>query len=137
MQTLIDNIFSNKIEEESFSGNIITAVSDHYAQCLLLKNNNLPKGQKERKLIRDYKKIDKENFETDLKSTNWNQILKLNLGNTNDSFEIFFDTFNKILDKHAPLRKVPIQEDKRRKKRWITPGILTSIKNKKNSTEKI
>ena len=130
LQTLIDNIFLNKIEEESFSGNITTTVSDHYAQFLLLKNNNLPKGQKERKLIQDYKKIDKKNFETDLKSTNWNQILKLNLGNTNDSFEIFFETFNKILDKHAPLRKLSIQEDKLRKKPWITPGILTSIKNK-------
>ena len=59
-QTLIDNIFSNKIEVESFSGNIITRVSDHYAQFLLLKNNNLPKGQKERKLIRDYKKIEEK-----------------------------------------------------------------------------
>ena len=114
MQTLID-IFSNNIEEESFSGNITTTVSDHYAQFLLLKNNNLPKGQKEGKLIRDYKKIDKKNFETDLKSTEWNQILMLNLGNTNDSFEAFFVTFNKILDKHAPLRKLSIQEDKQKK----------------------
>ena len=61
-QTLIDNIFSNKIEAESFSGNITTTISDHYAQFLLLKNNNLPKGQKERKLIRDHKKIDKKSF---------------------------------------------------------------------------
>ena len=59
-QTLIDNIFLNKIEEERFSGNITTTVSDHYAQFLLLKDNNLPKRQKERKLIRDYKKIDKK-----------------------------------------------------------------------------
>ena len=63
-QTLIDNIFSNKIEEESFSGNITTTVSDHCTQFLLLKNNNLPKGKKERKLIQDYRKIDKKNFET-------------------------------------------------------------------------
>ena len=59
LQTLID-IFSNKIEEESISGNITTTDSDHYTQFLLLKNNNLPKGQKERKQIRDYKKIDKK-----------------------------------------------------------------------------
>ena len=58
-------------------------------------------------------------FEKDLKSTNWNQILKLNLGNTTDSFEIFFETSNKILDKHAPLRKLSIQEDKLKKK----PGL--------------
>ena len=36
-QTLIENIFSNKIEVESFSGNITTTISDHYAQFLLLK----------------------------------------------------------------------------------------------------
>ena len=59
-QTLVDNIFSNKIEAESFPGNITTTRSEHYAQALLLKSNNLPKGQKERKLIRDYKKIDKK-----------------------------------------------------------------------------
>ena len=44
-QTLIDNIFSNKIVKESFSGNITTTISDHYTQFLLLKNNYLPKGQ--------------------------------------------------------------------------------------------
>ena len=129
-QTPIDSIFSNKIEEESFSANITTTVSDHHAQFLLLENNNLPEGQKERKQIRDYKKSDKKNFETDLKSTNCIQILKLNLGNTNNSFEIFFETFNKTLDKHTPLRKLSIQEDKLRKKPWITPDILTSIENK-------
>ena len=90
-----------------------------------------------KKLIRDYKKIDKKTFETDLKSTNWNQILKLNLGNTNDYSEIFFETFNKIFDKYAPLRKLSFQEDKLKKKPWITPVILTSIKNKNKQLEKI
>ena len=40
-QTLIDNIFPNKIENESYSGNITTTISDHYAQFLLLKNNDI------------------------------------------------------------------------------------------------
>ena len=96
-QTLID-IFSNKIEVESFSRNITTTISDHYAQFLLLKNINLPNGQNERKLIRDYKKNDKKTFETDLKFTNWTQILKLNLGNANNSFEIFFETSPRYLN---------------------------------------
>ena len=42
----------------------------------------------------------------------------------------YFLRLNKILDKHAPLRKLSIQEDKLRKKPWITPDILTSVKNK-------
>ena len=45
-----------KIEVESFSGNITITISEHYSKFLLLTN----KGQKERKLIRDYKRIDKK-----------------------------------------------------------------------------
>ena len=37
-QTLIDNIFSNIIEDEIISGNITTTISDHYAQFTLFKN---------------------------------------------------------------------------------------------------
>lgn len=51
---------SNKNEVESFSGDITTTISDHYAQFPSLKDNNLPKGNKERKLVRDYKKNDKK-----------------------------------------------------------------------------
>ena len=36
-ETLIDNIFSNKIEDDLISGNIITTISDHYGQFLLQK----------------------------------------------------------------------------------------------------
>ena len=45
-QTLIDTISSNKIIVRSFR----TTISEYYAQFLLLENNNLHKGQKERKL---------------------------------------------------------------------------------------
>ena len=37
-RTLIDNIFSNNIEDGLISGNIISTISDHYAQFLLMKN---------------------------------------------------------------------------------------------------
>ena len=33
--TLIDNIFSNNIDDGSISGNLITTISDHFAQFLL------------------------------------------------------------------------------------------------------
>ena len=36
-ETLIDNIFSNKIVDDLISGNIITTISDHYGQFLLQK----------------------------------------------------------------------------------------------------
>ena len=37
-RTLIDNIFSNNIEDGLISGKIITTISDHCAQFLLMKN---------------------------------------------------------------------------------------------------
>ena len=39
-KTLTDNIFSNNIEDGSISGNIVTTISDHYAQFLLIQNLN-------------------------------------------------------------------------------------------------
>ena len=56
--------------------------------------------------------------------------MELNQENINKSFEIFFATANNILDKHAPLRRMSIQEARLSKRPWITPGILKSIKNK-------
>ena len=35
-KTLIDNIFSNMIEDSSVSGNLVTTISDHYGEFLLM-----------------------------------------------------------------------------------------------------
>ena len=76
-QTLIDNIFSN-IEDEIISGNITTTISDHYAQFTLFKNKTKSeKNKKIAKFARNYKTLDKEMFDSDLKNTNWNEILKI------------------------------------------------------------
>ena len=42
-QTLIDNIFSNNIQEDTNSGNLTSTISDHYAQFLLFENTNSQK----------------------------------------------------------------------------------------------
>ena len=57
---IIDNIFSNYIEDASKSGNIVTTMSDHYAQFLLLQkfnNKNLIKNE----IYQDFKKLNKNN----------------------------------------------------------------------------
>ena len=59
----------------------------------------------------------------------WNQTLKLNEESINSSFKTFFEKVGEIIDKHVPLRKMTIQEEKNSKKPWIMAGILTSIKN--------
>ena len=43
-------------------------------------------------------------FDSDLKNTNWNKILKIERGYVDYSFEIFNKKLNEILDKHDPMR---------------------------------
>ena len=105
-QSLINNIFSNIIEDEIISGNITTTISDHYAQFTLFKNKT--KSQKNKKIAkfaRNYKTLDKEMFDSDLKNTNWKEILKIERGDADYSFETFNKKINEILDKFAPFKK--------------------------------
>ena len=116
-QTLIDNIFSNIIEDEIISENITTTISDHYAQFTLFKNKT--KSQKNKKIAkfaRNCKTFDKEMFHSDLKNTNWKEILKIERGDVDYSFETFNKKLNEILDKHVPFKKLSIQEEKLSKK---------------------
>ena len=130
-QTLIDNFFSNIIEEGSNSGNLNTTISDHFVQFVLFITEKKNKcNSKDTKYIRDFKNLNKENFESDIKETKWDEILELNKGNVDLSSKNFLKTFDSIIDKHLPLRKLTIQEKKLSQKRWITTGILNSIKNK-------
>ena len=112
-QTLIDNIFSNITEDEIISGNITTTISDHYAQFTLFKNKTKSeKNKKIAKFARNYKTLDKEMFDSDLKNTNWNEILKIERGDVDYSFEISNKKLNEVLDKYALFKKLSIQEEK-------------------------
>ena len=137
-QSLIDNIFSNIIEDEIISGNITTTISDHYAQFTLFKNKTKSQNNKKiAKFARNYKTLDKEMFDSDLKNTNWKEILKIERGDVDYSFDTFNKKINEILDKHGPFKKLSIQDEKLSKKPWITTGILNSIKNKNRLYRKV
>ena len=135
-ETLIDNIFSNNIEDGSISGSIVTTISDHYAQFLLLQNLNNKNPTNCEIYHQDFKKINKNNLERDLVNTNWDEILEVNNGDVEKSFKSFITTVNSIIVEHAPLKKISVKERKLRAKPWITKGILTSINNKNKTYQK-
>ena len=135
-KTLIDNIFSNNIEDGSISGNIITTISDHYAQFLLLQNLNNKSPANSEIYHQDFKTLNKNNLERDLVNTNLDTILEINNGDVDKSFESFITTVNSIIAEHAPLKKISVKERKRRAEPWITKGIITSINNKNKTYRK-
>ena len=97
----------------------------HSLQSSKTKQNH-KKNKKIAKFGRNYKTLNKEIFDSDLKNTNWKEILKVGREDFAYSFEIFNKKLNEILDKHAPFKKLSIQEEKLSEKPWITTGILNS-----------
>ena len=77
---------------------------------------------KKANFARNYKSLNKDLFEYDLRNTKWDEILKVNR-DVDFSFESFLKKFTKILDKHAPCKKLSTQEAKLSYKPWITTRI--------------
>ena len=129
--TLIDNIFSNNIDHGSISGNLITTISDHFGQFLLLRDlKNSEQKTKTDQFKQDFSRLNKEHFEKDLKNTNWTSILETGKKDIDKSFESFLTTVNSIISDHAPLTKLSNKEKKLKNKPWVTKGILKSIAQK-------
>ena len=133
---LIDNIFSNNIEDGSKSGNVVTTISAHYAQFLLLQNLNNKIPIKNGIYHQDLKKLNNNNVKRDLVNKNWDAILEVNNGGVDKSFESFITNVNSIIAEHASMKNISVKERKLRVKPWIRKGILNLINNKNKTYRK-
>ena len=131
-RTLIDNIFSNSISKDIFSGNLTIRISDHLPQFLIYPSFKSKKNyfRKSNIFLRNFKKLDSNQFKNDFLQINWDKEINFFNANTNKLYEDFFRRFNSLLDKHAPLKKLSNRGLTRSLKPWITPAILTSIKKR-------
>ena len=129
----IDNIFSNYISQEIISGNRTYTISDHLPQFLIAPHIFSNASNKKSNIFeRDWSKLNREEFILDFFAIDWPHILKLQNNGTNTSFQNFFVSLNRILDKHAPLKKLSKYKLKFKTKPWITMALQKSIsiKNK-------
>ena len=100
-KTLIDNIFSNTLIENTISGNLTATISDHLPQFIILPNIfSNPPSNKSNIYERDWSNFVQENFILDYFSVDWNSLIN-NDKDVNLSFNIFLKRINAILDKHA------------------------------------
>ena len=86
------------------------------------KKHNITKG--------DARNFNQAVFLTEIKQINWDNILQCEKKDTNQSFNSFNDTIEKLLDKHMPKRKITKKEFKQKYKPWVKRGILTSIRRR-------
>ena len=127
--TLIDNILVNRLDSQLSSGNIVSDISDHFSQFCFI--HSLPLRSRYQGIrIRDYSKFSEENFIRDISQIDWVTLT------ANDSvdrfFSSFYNKFNKIVNKHAPLKTVSQRKAKQLSKPWISKGLRKSIKIKNN-----
>ena len=127
--TLIDNIFTNKVEENIISGNLISDVSDHFAQ-FCISQSPISKEKPARLLSRDFSNFTERNFINDLLLINWDHSVPDNETNVNKLFLSFYKKLNKIVNKHAPFKSISRLKVKCFSKPWITTGICKSIQTK-------
>ena len=126
--TLSYNIYSNVNTPNNISSNLTATISDHLPQFLIAPDIfSNPPSTKLNIFERDWSKFDQENFIIDYLSVDWENLIKSNNGNVDQSFASFLTKFNSILDLYAPLKKISKQKLKFRNKSWITLGLQESI----------
>ena len=103
-------------------------MSDHLPQFLIAPDIfTNPPSAKLNIFERDWSKFIQENFILDYLSVDWENLIKSNCGNVDQSFVSFLAKFNSILDLYAPLKKISKQNLQFRNKPWITLGLQKSI----------
>ena len=128
--SLIDNILVNNPDQVIASGNIISDISDHFSQFCIIKSSR-DKRIFPNKNIRDYSQFSSDSFHHDLSQVDWDETVS-HCDDVNQSFSSFYNKFNKIVNKHAPMKIISKRKTKQLSKPWITKGIRTSIKIKNN-----
>ena len=86
--SLIDNIFTNKVNENIISGNIISDISDHFSQ-FCITSSLVVKGISDRPLARGFSKFSEENFIHNLSRIDWVDIVSRNETNIDKAFSFF------------------------------------------------
>ena len=132
--TIIDNIFCNTLEFDTLSGNLLSKISDHFPQFLVIKNVAVP--YKNCSLFQyDYSKFSEHLFLDDFKKLSWEHTLNNQNLNINVKFDRFDEKVHSTVSHHAPIKKVNKKQLKLRP--WITPRIQKLIKHRDKLLRKL
>ena len=108
-------------------------IPDHLPQFAIIPDmfGNIS-GNKSNIYERNWSKFDRENFILVYFSVDWEDLLKIDKLNVDNSTKIYLDKINMLLDTYAPLKKINKYKLKFKSKPWITLGLQKSIfvKNK-------
>ena len=122
---MIDNIFTNAIGNLT-CGNILTQISDHFPQILVMKNSKIVYN-KTVSFKHDFSKLNEQNFIDDFNNQDLS-FLELDNMDINAKFDRFLEVLNSLSNKHAPITKRSKKEITFKNKPWINCKIQQMIK---------
>ena len=103
--TVIDNIFSNNLQHDIISGNVLLTLSEHFSQFISVNREKLDL----KNIIvyqRDYSKFSNESFRDDVSIQTWNYAHE----NVNAAFKVFDTKLEDSVSRHAPLKNLSPKE---------------------------
>ena len=121
--SLIDNIFSNNIQDTVVGGNIYLTLSEHFSQFASVNRGKIDV----KKIVmygRNMKNFSESAFREDVSIQQWRQ-------DTDNPSILMGDMYWRLdgcSDRHGPIEKLNPHEIKLRLKPWITPDIQKLIK---------
>ena len=133
--TLIDNIYCKLTQNTTYSnaGIIFTDISDHFPCFVSFRPQK--KSQKNSQTYIKQKLLTPErieNLKRELSEHDFTKelpgILSDEISDPNDSYTILMEKLIELKDKHIPTKFVTFNKHKHKKQKWITYGIIKSIK---------
>ena len=124
--TLIDQIhyLSRNNRTQIASGNLMTDMSDHFANFIL--HSNCKSKETDRPMVRIYSEQNKNTFKKLLSDVNWDAELKHR--NVNEAMLAFNQKITTAYNKSFPFKR--LSRKRAKDKPWITTGFKESIKQK-------
>ena len=129
--TLIDNAICKMSHNFSNTSSYILTnrISDHQPCVLFLNYKCLSNVTHKFIKIEISNENAMQNFKREFEEINIDQLLNLEAdGNPDSNYNILDQTITKLKDKHFPCKTVRFDKHKHKKTRWITNGIIKSIK---------
>jgi hypothetical protein len=131
--TLIDNIFTNHLENSLFSGLLFTDISDHLPIFCFSYEQSLDIIDEKFVIFRDKSNSNLIKFHNQLNNTKWEDLLGFNDPET--AYDCFHKKFKDIYNLSFPFKKVKTKKFSLRKP-WVSNGLLKSINRKNNLYKK-
>ena len=136
--TLIDNIFTNNMDETGTSGILLNNISDH--QMIFTYVENVSYITEVPKFIEIEKSDDRSMhaFVNELNELNiYDQLQSAIDTNPQENYDTFIKLLSSAKNKHLPRRIVRFNKKKHKKAKWLTNGILKSINTKDKMYKKL